>query len=50
VLRALRIGALAAVRWLTQPNAVLDKRTPLAALRAGDINRVIAEAAGAGAL
>jgi len=50
VLRTLRIGALAAVRWLTRPNAVLDKRTPLAALRAGDINRVVAEAAGAGAV
>lgn len=50
VLRALRIGALAAVRWLTLPNAVLDKRTPLAALRAGDVDRVVAEAAGVGAV
>ena len=50
VLRALRVGALAAVRWLTRPNAVLDKRTPLAALRAGDVDRVVAEAAGVGAV
>jgi len=50
VLRALRIGALTAVRWLTLPNAVLDKRTPLAALRAGDVDRVVAEAAGVGAI
>jgi excisionase family DNA binding protein len=50
VLRALRIGALAAVRWLTHPSAVLDKRTPLATLRAGEVDRVIAEAAGVGAL
>ncbi len=50
VLRALRIGALAAVRWLTRPSAVLDKRTPLAALRAGEVDRVVAEAAGVGAI
>ena len=49
VLRALRVGALPAVRWLTRPHAVLDKRTPLAALRAGDVDRIVAEAAGVGA-
>ena len=50
VLRALRIKALAAMRWLTRPSAVLDKRTPLAALRAGEVDRVVAEAAGVGAV
>ncbi len=50
VLRALRIRGLAAVRWLTLPNAVLDKRTPHAALRAGARDRVVAEAAGVGAV
>lgn len=50
VLRALRVGALAAVRWLTRPSAVLDRRTPLAALRAGEVDRVVAEAAGVGAI
>lgn len=50
VLRALRISALAAMRWLTRPSAVLDKRTPLAALRSGDVDRVVAEAAGVGAV
>jgi excisionase family DNA binding protein len=50
VLRALRTSALAAVRWLTRANPVLDKRTPLATLRAGDVDRVVAEAAGVGAV
>ena len=50
VLRALRIRALPAVRWLTRSNTVLDNRTPLAALRAGDVDRVVAEAAGVGAV
>ena len=50
VLRALRVGALTAVRWLTRPNAVFDKRTPLAALRSGEVDRVVAESAGLGAV
>jgi len=33
-----------------RPSAVLDKRTPLAALRAGDVDRVVAEATGVGAV
>ena len=50
VLRALRVGALTAVRWLTRPNAVFDERTPLAALRSGEVERVVAESAGVGAV
>jgi hypothetical protein len=47
-LAALRVGALSAVRWLTRPNPILERRTPIEALRSGDIDRVVAEAAGVG--
>jgi CheY-like chemotaxis protein len=49
-LRALRVSPLAAARWLTRPNQVLEGRTPLDSLRGGDIQRVVAEASGVGPL
>lgn len=48
VLRALRVSPLAAARWLTRVNPVLEDRAPLEALRAGEVRRVVAEAAGLG--
>ena len=48
VLRALRVSPLAAARWLMRVNPVLDGRAPLEALRAGEVRRVVAEAAGLG--
>jgi CheY-like chemotaxis protein len=48
-IRALRVGPLASVRWLTNPNRVFEGRTPLELLRAGEVRRVVAEAAGVGA-
>lgn len=47
-IRALRVGPLESVRWLTKPNRVFEGRTPLDLLRAGDVRRVVAEAAGVG--
>ncbi len=48
VLRAMRVSPLAAARWLTRGNPVLEGRAPLEALRAGEVRRVVAEAAGLG--
>ena len=47
-LRALRVSPFAAARWLTRPNPVFEGRAPLDLLRAGDIQRVVSEAAGVG--
>lgn len=51
VLRALRgrLTELARVSWFLTPKPLLDGRTPLEALKAGDIDDVIAEAASVGA-
>lgn len=47
-IRALRVGPLESVRWLTKPNQVFEGQTPLDVLRAGDVRRVVTEAAGVG--
>ena len=46
VLRAMRgpISALGRVRWFVTPKPLMDGRTPLEALRAGDVDDVIREA------
>jgi len=49
VLKELDAGPLAQARWLRRPNPVLEDRTPLEALQAGDLERVLAEARGVGA-
>lgn len=49
VLAVLKAGALAQARWLTTKNAALEGRTPLQALKDGDVARVVSEARGVGA-
>ena len=48
VLAALEVSNLAKVRWLTQPNAVFEGKTPLEMLKNNEIERVIVEAKGVG--
>lgn len=49
VIRALDVSPLAKISWLTRPNPMLDGETPLACLKAGQIDRVIALARAVGA-
>jgi hypothetical protein len=49
VLRALAIGPLAQARWLTRANRTFGGRTPLQAIKAGDLETVVQEAYGVGA-
>lgn len=49
VLAALNVGALAQARWLTRKSPGLEGRTPMQALRDGDIESVLSEARGIGA-
>ena len=44
VLRALRVSPIAKVSWLVRPNPFLDGVTPIAALKHGEKERVIAQA------
>ena len=46
VLRAMRgpISALGRIRWFVTPKPLMEGRTPLEALRAGDVGDVIREA------
>jgi hypothetical protein len=48
VLRALDVPPLAKVAWLTRANPMLDGETPLACLRAGQVERVVALARAVG--
>lgn len=48
VLATLAVDPLSKARWLTRPNAVLEGRSPLDALKNGEQERVIAEARGVG--
>ncbi|MDI3340781.1 MAG: DUF2384 domain-containing protein [Sphaerobacter sp.] len=49
VIRALRVSPLAKISWLTRPNPILDGETPLACLKAGQVERVVALARAVGA-
>lgn len=51
VLRELRgpLSTLARVRWFLTPKSLIEGRTPLEALRAGDVDSVLAEARSVGA-
>lgn len=49
VIRALRVSPIAKVIWLTRPNPALDGETPLACLKAGQTERVVALAHAVGA-
>lgn len=40
VIRALDVSQMAKVSWLTRPNSMLDGATPIARLKAGEIDRV----------
>lgn len=48
VIRALHVSPIAKVSWLTRPNPMLDGETPLASLRAGQIDQVVALARAVG--
>ena len=48
VLAALPVADLSKARWLQRPQPLLDGQTPLEALRAGQLNRVLAEARAVG--
>lgn len=48
VLAALPVADLIKARWLQRPQPLLDGQTPLQALRAGQFNRVLAEARAVG--
>jgi len=48
VIRALDISPMAKVSWLTRSNRMLDGETPLACLKAGDVERVVALARAVG--
>jgi excisionase family DNA binding protein len=41
VIRALDVSPLAKLSWLTRANPMLDGRTPLACLQAGEVERVV---------
>jgi hypothetical protein len=49
VLRSLSISTLGKLSWLTAPNAYLEGRTPLEALKVGDEERVVDQALAVGA-
>jgi CheY-like chemotaxis protein len=49
VLRALAASPLAQARWLTSTSPVFEGRTPLQALKEGEVERVVNEARGVGA-
>lgn len=49
ILRALQISALAKANWLTLPNPYLEGRSPLQALKAGEVERVVDIARAVGA-
>jgi hypothetical protein len=49
VLGALKVGELAKARWLERPNPVLENRSPIDALKAGEVERVVREARSVGA-
>lgn len=49
VIRALDVTPLAKVSWLTRPNPMLDGRTPLECLRAGQVERIARLARSVGA-
>lgn len=46
VLRALDVSPLAKVSWFTRPNPTLEGRTPLEALKAGEVERLVPIARG----
>jgi len=48
-LRALRTSAIARANWLTLTNAYLEGRSPLQALKAGEVERVVDIARAVGA-
>ena len=48
VIRALDVSSIARISWLTRANAQLDGETPLACLKAGDLERVVALARAVG--
>jgi hypothetical protein len=48
VLKALNVSALAKVSWFVRPNPYLEGRTPLEALRAGEVERLVSIARGVG--
>jgi hypothetical protein len=48
VLKALEISDYAKLNWLTRPNPYLDGQTPIQALKAGQKERVFAEASAVG--
>ena len=50
VLRVLEVSDFAKLNWLMRPNPFLDGLTPLVALKQGQKERVIREAAAVGAL
>ena len=50
VLATLEIPTRSKISWLTRPNPILEKRTPIEALKQGDKDRVLDEARGVGIL
>ncbi|MEO7715598.1 MAG: hypothetical protein ABIY70_05315 [Capsulimonas sp.] len=50
VLRALDVSPLARASWMTLPNPYLEHRTPLQAIKEGDVERVIDQARAVGAV
>jgi hypothetical protein len=48
VIRALSVPAFSKMNWLTRPNPILEDRTPLQALRCGDVERVLGTARSVG--
>lgn len=48
VLAALPVADLSKARWLQRPQPLLDEQTPLQALRAGQLDRVLTEARAVG--
>lgn len=50
VLQALQVSPLAKLSWLVRPNSFLDRLTPLEALKRGEKERVLTEAASVGVL
>jgi RNase H-fold protein (predicted Holliday junction resolvase) len=50
LLKALQMSDYSKLNWLTRPNPVLDSSTPIEALKQGQKERVLAEAAAVGAV
>lgn len=48
VIRALEVSPIEKVSWLTRPNMMLDDETPLAVLKRGEVDRIVALARGVG--